>query len=208
VLIDKQQNTKSASLFVTSAFAENAGVSTPTTDIPKLLSALQSGDADTRRLARSSLALIQTQDISLLMQHLHENRSNYHAELGVSVALTEMLRQNKALRDTIVLTDADVNMLLDFATSPDRTLRIYAGEFLYDLGRPQVTKLALKRLGNRKESLSAEWDNALYNLLFVSQDGWANLTAEERAAMQPYLKSIEPELQTRPKTRSLRDMLR
>jgi hypothetical protein len=197
-----------AGLLVASAFAKDSVAMTSTVEIPKLLADLQSEDADTRRLARSSLAFVQTQDIALLMQYVRDNRGNYRAELGVSVALTEMLRQDKSLRDKIMLSDADVEMLLDFATSPDRTLRIYAGEFLYDLGKPQVTKLALKRLENKPANPSPEWDNALYNLLFVSQDGWAALSVEEKAAAQPYLKSIDPVLQSRPKSRSLRRLLK
>jgi hypothetical protein len=196
-----------ASLVVSTAFADDGTVITPTEQIPGLLAALQSEDADTRRVARSTLSLVQPQDVAILLQHVRENRGNYRAELGVSVALTEMLRRDKAIRDRIALSETDIEMLLDFATSPDRTLRIYAGEFLFDLGRPQVTKQALRRLESKPVNASPEWDNALYNLLFVSQDGWAGLSAEEKESMQPYLKGIDPELQTRPKTRSLRSLL-
>lgn len=205
--VDSGQNAIPPSLFVSSAFAGEDISVTTTADISRLLPGLQSEDADTRRVTRSSLSLVQPQDVAILLQHARDNRGNYRAELGVSVALTEMLRRDKAIREKIVLTEADIEMLLNFATSDDRTLRIYAGEFLYDLGRPQVTKQALKRLETKPANASADWDNALYNLLFISQDGWAGLTAEEKAVMQLYLKGIDVELQSRPKTRSLRSQL-
>ncbi len=189
------------------AFAEDTTIVTPSADIPKLLEALQSEDSEVRRVARSTLALVQTQDIAKLLQHARENPGNYRAELGVSVALTEMLRRDKTLRDKIVLTEADIELLLNYATNADRTLRIYAGEFLFDMGKPEITKLALQRLKARPDSAPPEWDNALYNLLFVSQDGWARLTTDEKTALQPNLGAIAKDLQSRPKTNLLRQQL-
>lgn len=197
----------SVNVFASAAFAEDAAPFTPTADIPGLLSELQSEDPEIRRIARSTLSLVQTQDVPTLLQYARDNPGNDRAELGISVALTEMLRRDKTLRDKIALTGPDIDLLLGYATSGDRTLRVYSGEFLYDMGKPQIAKKALELLQARPASAPPEWDNALYNLLFVAQDGWAGLTGKEKADLRPHLSAIEKDLQSMPKTKMLRQQL-
>jgi len=82
------------------------------------------------------------------------------------------------------LSDEDLGLILDFAGDPDRTLRIYATEFLYDLDNPRVTEQAIGR------AAATDDDSARYNWLFVSQGGWKVLSAEQKEKLQPALATL------------------
>ncbi|MBL3564669.1 hypothetical protein JMM59_06575 [Rhodovulum sulfidophilum] len=109
-----------------------------------LLTQLESPETATRRTARTRLAGLGTGLVRPAMAELLNPDLTYRLQLGLVVALTEMLRDNKRARGDIItmIDDAALTELLRLATNNDRTIRVYAGEFLYDLGDPRVFVLA------------------------------------------------------------------
>lgn len=109
-----------------------------------LLTQLESSDTAMRRAARTELAGLGTGLVRPAMGELLSSDLSYRSRMGLVVALTEMLRDNKRFRsDIITLIDDDaLTEMLRLATSDDYTIRVYAGEFLYDLGDPRVFTLA------------------------------------------------------------------
>lgn len=91
-------------------------------------------------------------------------------------------------------------LLLEAAGSKDRTLRIYASEFLYDLGDPEMSRQAL--------ALAAKTDdeNARYNWLLVAQGGWHKLDAAQKQAAGADLGAAHAA--SGPETRKLFDKLK
>ena len=132
-----------------------------------------------------------------LREQLAADPNLYRRKLGVSVALVEMLRRDKSLGAQIKLTNDDINLLLDFAGSDDRTLRIYAGEFLFDFGNPDVTRLALPR------AATATNDDARFNWVFVSQGGWLLFSDSEKKEFSKYIDAIRGATKDKPKTADL-----
>jgi len=167
--------TLTAPRLTASAFAQqSSGI-----NVQLMLERLQAEDTPTRRDARDALSQAPLDSIPIIMQTFREEFSNYQVKLGICVALAEMLRADKSRADAISakLTDDDLNRLLDAAGDPDRTVRVYAGEFLFDLGSTRTTKLAIPRAAVTSD------DNARYDWLFVSQDGWRKLSPKDKAAL-------------------------
>lgn len=131
-------------------------------DIQTLIEQLESDTSYTRRDARSRLAEKGIQVTEPLLSKLSEEHLTYRSRLGVIVALTEMTRANKQYRTEIIkrIKEEDLVRLLNSSTDEDRTIRIYASEFLYDLGDPRTIPLAFKRF-----PLALE--DGRYNLLLI-----------------------------------------
>ena len=77
---------------------------------------LQSKDTDIRRSARLVVSKAAPEDVAYILKYVREKLKKtqdiYRTKLGVSLALTEMLRRNKSLRDRMRLETADLEMLL------------------------------------------------------------------------------------------------
>ncbi len=178
-------------------------------DIDQALTLLNSNTYDIRRNARDVLARITPADVRRVIDYAQAHKSDPQVTLGVSLGLTQMLRRDKSLGSQVQLTPDDINLLLDFATSTDRTLRIYAGEFLYDLGNPDVAKAALARAAQL--SSDKAMDDARFNLLFVAQDGYAKLQPDDKKNLAPTFSTIQTTLSKDPgnylKTQSILDSL-
>jgi hypothetical protein len=113
---------------------------------------------------------------------LARNTDAPRVKLGVALALAEMLRRDRSQVERIrrTLADDDRDWLLGLAADDHRATRIFATEFLYDLGDPQVTRMAIARAaadGNGS-------DDARYNMIYVARHGWQHLDPEERASLQ------------------------
>lgn len=104
---------------------------------------LESNDASVRRQARSDLASIGVNLTKQALEKLKFPENSYRMRLGLIVALTEMIRENKSSRLEIIeqIEVSDLKNLMSFAISEDRTTRIHASEFLYDLGDERVYEL-------------------------------------------------------------------
>lgn len=138
--------------------AENKIVSGGFDDI---IARLESDDDETRRGARDSLAAGGLSAVSALMSANRETAS-YRFELGAVVALTKLLRSDKSLRNEVSLRldQDDIDWLVGLSSDDDRTMRIYASEFLYDLGDPRAIDTAVS-------NFPAASANGKYNLALV-----------------------------------------
>jgi hypothetical protein len=132
---------------------------------------LKSDDTIIRRSAREDLANVALNVMPLIMQELRKNYKDYRVRLGICVALAQSIRDDKFKADSITkqFTDADLDLLLDAAGDPDRTVRVYATEFLLDLGSPRSAMLAIRRASNTDNAV------ARYNWIFSAQEGWRKL---------------------------------
>ncbi|WP_306752403.1 caspase family protein [Paracoccus actinidiae] len=129
-------------------------------DFDGLIASLESDDVNIRRGARSGLAAGGLDAVSALMAADRET-AGYRFELGAVVALTELLRSNKSLRGEISrrLEQDDIDWLVGLSAHSDRTMRIYASEFLYDLGDPRVVNTAIEKFA--EASTSGKYNLAL-----------------------------------------------
>ena len=142
------------------AYAQSDALTTPDTKV--LIEQLDSSASYLRREARSQLAKKGIPVIQPLLVRLAEEPLSYRSRLGVIVALTEMMRENKRFRADIIniITDEDLVRLVDASADEDRTIRIYASEFLYDLGDPRAIQISL-------DQFPLASANGRYNLLLV-----------------------------------------
>lgn len=160
---------------VGSAFAQD-------TAIPGLLADLQSDSASVRREARKQLSALGEAAIRPMMDYWAQNADSYRIRLGVAVALTEFLRDHKGQRKSVsaLLTSDDLLLLASAMADQDRTLRIYATEFLYDLGDPRIVEIA-------NQIFSASSDDGKFNLLVAISGAVPNLSAAQKANLREQL---------------------
>ena len=120
-----------------------------------------------------------------MMNYWQSRPDSYPVRLGVSTALTDFLRGHKRDRREIaaLLTERHLQLLAAAAVDPDRSLRVYASEFLYDLGDKRVVPIAANLF-------PAASDDGRYNLVVVIQGAVPNLSAEERRALAETLKVV------------------
>ena len=146
---------------ISTAFAQ-ADTASTTQDTQALIEQLESSASYVRRDARSRLAKMGIPVVEPLLAKLSEESLTYRSRLGLIVALTEMVRENKPYREEIIkrLKVEDLMRLVDASADEDRTTRIYASESLYDIGDPRAIPLAFDRF----PSASAD---GRYNLLLV-----------------------------------------
>jgi len=116
-------------------------------EIGKLIGQLESDISRLRRGARSDLAAAGPVIVQPLLARLNQENSSYRLRLGVVVALAEMLRDNKDKRALVIgkIEGDALERLVEAAADKDRTIRIYASEFLYDLGDPRSIPMAFNQ---------------------------------------------------------------
>lgn len=155
-------------------------------NIESLLADLESESAAVRRNARSALAEIGQPAIRPMMDYWAAHPTSYQVRLGVSVALTEFLRDHKRDRKAVSaeLGERDLRALAMAASEDDRTLRVYASEFLYDLGDPRVVPIATSLFDGASE-------DGRYNLILVMGGAVPDLSASDKAALADTLKGWE-----------------
>ena len=152
-------------------------------DIDALLADLESESAAVRREARIQLAALGEAGVVPMMNYWQSHPDSYPVRVGVSTALTELLRARKGDNREIaaLLTERHLQLLAAAAGDPDRNLRIYASEFLYDLGDKRVVPIAVSLFPRAS-------DDGRYNLIVVIQGAVPNLGAEERRGLADTLK--------------------
>lgn len=180
-----QDETKVDSLWnwlVSRAFAQTYSKAKPPSpaELNEALRNLTSNVTAVRRNARSTLSLAPVSFVPTILDAMEtrdgREQDSYRRVLGGAVALTLMLRRDKSAAGAIQsqLDGNDLDLLLKATAHRDRTMRVYATEFLYDLGDPRVTEKALP-LAVRTSN-----ETARYNYVFVSQGGWRKLNANAR----------------------------
>lgn len=151
----------SASDIFTTARAQS-GNSANGAKINRLIKQLESDTSHVRRRARSSLASFGPPIVVPVLRRLSIRTISYRLRLGLIVALAEMMRDNKKDRPRIIamIGQDDLRRLVDAAADRDRTLRIHASEFLFDLGDPRVIPLVFSRMPTASP-------DGRYNLLLI-----------------------------------------
>lgn len=175
-----------ASLFaMLGSFVLSAAMATEPEEIQELIRDLESGSTYARRTARQSLAAQGLAAVEPLSKRLADTPLSYRTRLGVIVALTEMLRENKGKRIEIssLLTTPDLIRLVDASADRDRTIRVYASEFLYDLGDVRVVPLLFERFETADE-------DGKYNLLVVLDGTYPYLNKDAQVATNQKLSGI------------------
>lgn len=152
-------------------------------NVDALLADLESESAAVRREARLALAAMGEPAIVPMMDYWQSRPDSYPVKLGVSTALTEFLRGRKGDRRAIaaLLTDSHLRLLAAAAGDADRNLRIYASEFLYDLGDERVVPIAAALFQGAS-------DDGRYNLIVVIRGAVPELDAGERQALAETLR--------------------
>lgn len=151
---------------------------------------LTSFDKFDRRTARNTLSYSSFEQVKSLFavmeQSIKDQIHTYRTVLGGSVALTRMLRRNPSLAAELrkTISVSNLELLLDAANHKDRTMRVYATEFLYDLNDPRLPALAFDRAVNTKSAIGR------YNWLIASQGGWKALGPQERLELKPKIEEI------------------
>lgn len=151
--------------------------------IARLIADLQADDAAVRRLARERLAAIGPSAVPALMRALAEAPDAYRLRLGVAYALNAMLRSRPEVVAEVArqLTDADIDRLAAAVGDPDKTVRLYVTEFLYQLGDPRSVAAALRIVEGRDARVApAEQSNAAYNSLLVIKAASGQLATETK----------------------------
>jgi len=146
---------------------------------------LDSDSTAARRDARKALSEMGPEIIAELADDLLRPDVSYRTRLGIIVAFTEMLREHKDQRVEIAasIDDALLSALVQASADSDRTIRIYASEFLYDLGDPRSVPLALSAFDTAD-------DNGRYNLMLVVQGAYPYLEAADKQSTDSALKGI------------------
>lgn len=154
-------------------------------DAEALLLELESDSTAARRDARNALSEIGPEIIGNLGDGLLKPDISYRTRLGIIVAFTEMMREHKDRRVEIAadIDAALLSALVQASADSDRTIRIYASEFLYDLGDPRSVPLALAAFDTAD-------DNGRYNLMLVVQGAYPHLAAADRQSTDSALKGI------------------
>jgi hypothetical protein len=170
--------------------------------IEEIFADLGSGVASVRRAARDELASKGPRVVDATMQYLREHDSEYSIRLGILVALTTMLRNDKSLAQEVSnhLAPEDLEIIVKGLNDPDRTIRIYAGEFLFDLGDPRIVPLALAAAGDADAS-----PDGLYLSIFVIKGAHHRLSPSEKQTTREKLQAIRPK--AGPETQRLIDSL-
>jgi hypothetical protein len=152
--------------------------------VRNLEASLTSEDAEVRRASRQATSQLGPCIVKPLMSILAQNPSNYRIMLGVSVALVQMLRDNKDKRVSIsgMLTDDDFKKLVGIAVHNDRTFRIYALEFLYDPGSPSSID-AILAAATEIERANFKNENGAFNLALIATNVSQNAKPEDRAKL-------------------------
>lgn len=146
---------------------------------------LESNSATIRRDARARLTALGPSGVPHLLGRLGATPLSYRTRLGIVVALTEILRKHKPQRKTIAagVTVADLGRLAAAAADRDRTLRIYASEFLFDLGDTRVIEPAFVTMAKAD-------DDGRYNLILVIGGARPALTPAQRAPVDRRLRAL------------------
>ncbi|GAB2853302.1 hypothetical protein GCM10027277_22120 [Pseudoduganella ginsengisoli] len=164
-----------------------------------------SGTSHVRRSARTSLAEEGLPAVEPLLSNFAEGHDNYQTRLGTVVTLTEMIRKNKSMRPEIIgrLSEDDIRRLTDAVADEDKTIRVYASEFLYELGDPRTID-AVQRIYHHAS------EDGRYNLLLVLKGAipYSNAMQKREAALFASRIRAEAPPRTSALAQSVADMAR
>lgn len=136
----------------------------------QLLKDLESRSTYIRRSARSGLGKSGIAGLSAILIHWRANPNSYRVRLGVLVALSKMLSDNKSLNKEISqqLSEDDIRRIVSDLSNSEPTIRVYASEFLFDLADPRAAPMIIDELSRANERIAKDLVHALkgsYNYL-------------------------------------------
>jgi hypothetical protein len=139
--------------------------------------------------------------VPALMTTLKAQLQTYRVKLGILVALSDMVGKDKARSKDMssYLSDADLELLLALTGDDDKTVRVYATQFLTDLADPRQARLAAQR------ALSGTDQTTIRNPLLSIQRSIERVSPGERQEIQQSLDSLKGKAD--PKTRSVIEQL-
>ncbi|MBF0588542.1 MAG: hypothetical protein HQL53_05395 [Magnetococcales bacterium] len=160
-------------------------------NVEALMADLTSVITHRRRSARNNLATMGTQSVEPLLKELRKNKPHYQLRLGSYVALAKMLRydKNRAAAVANILSETDIAMMVRSLDDSSRTIRIYVGEFLFDLGDPRVVKPAMQLITRNEVGQQGR-----YNALHVMTNALFRVPQSERRAFQEELRNVHASL--------------
>ncbi len=155
--------------------------------VGSLIKDLELESAIVRRNARKALTAMGVAAVAPMMAAWTANPDNYQVRLGISVALAEFLRDNKKLRQAVsgLLTVDHLRLLTVASGDPDRTIRIYASEFLFDLGDKRVLPLV-------RAAFPSATDDGKFNLIVVLEGTVPALSKTEKNELASMLRQWAP----------------
>ena len=168
----------------------------------QLLQDLESPNSTVRRNTRDLLAQLGPTAVAPMMAAYRTHADSYRIRLGILVALTEMLRADKSQGPALSqqLNAGDIELLVQAIDNNDRTMRIYAAEFLYDLGDTRVVAPALSIAKQHRSP------DGRYLAVFVISGAYPHLGASERASLRCALAALK-DPRAEPKTSALIDQM-
>ncbi|KAB0500890.1 hypothetical protein [Pseudomonas lini] len=177
---------------------ENQRVSSAPTE--QLIEYLDSDGVKLRRSARDQLGKSGDAVVKPLLDNLAKDDASYRMQLGSLVALSQISRNPNANFEGIKqdIEPADINRLLKAATNDDKTIRVYASEFLYRLEDPRVIEPALENIPSASE-------DGKYNLLLILSNSLESANEDQKKLVATKIPPLKVDGET--KTNSLIDKI-
>jgi hypothetical protein len=177
---------------------ENQRVSSAPTE--QLIEYLDSDGVKLRRSARDQLGKSGDAVVKPLLDNLAKDDASYRMQLGSLVALSQISRNPNANFEGIKqdIEPADINRLLKAATNTDKTIRVYASEFLYRLEDPRVIEPALENIPSASE-------DGKYNLLLILSNSLGSANEDQKKLIATRVPPLKVDGET--KTNSLIDKI-
>jgi hypothetical protein len=159
--------------FISAAFADDRGVEAE--GLADLILQLDSESTYLRRAARDQLGAKGEVAIKPLLQSFSKDGSSYRTQLGALVALNKIAMKKEVSIDQLKseLTPADIENLVQAANHSDKTMRVYASEFLYRLADARIIDPALK-------SIPSSSKDGKYNLLLVVSGSLSSANEDQK----------------------------
>ncbi|WP_260955695.1 HEAT repeat domain-containing protein [Pseudomonas citri] len=169
---------------ISSAFA--ADNSNPPSPTAELIRELNSDSQYVRQSARESLGSQRTTVINPLLQTLLAGDASYRSKLGALVALNKIGRNNRQdlLPAKAILSEENLAKILDIANDPEKTMRVYASEFLYLLADPRTIGIALQKM-------PAAASDGRYNYILIIQSSLREADEAQRSLVFEKLPSLK-----------------
>ncbi len=169
--------------FISSAFAEDVK------PYDELLKDLNSPSAHTRRTARNELAVVGVHHIPELMTEFSSAKANYRTQLGIAVALSEMMQKGLVDPETMQsqIDDRQIEFLASAVAHKDPTLSNVATQFAKQLGDPRMIPVAQSKF-RRATPLGQK------NLMEAAGSASFNAKNQQRNQAVEWFKSVDSEL--------------
>lgn len=177
-----------------------AGIVEPR-EVPRLIADLKSDNPIVRRNARDDLVAAGPEGVRPMMAAWRASADEYRVKLGVVFALNGMLREKGSANKAIagLLSDADIKLLVDAANDDDKTVRLFAAEFLFKLRDPRVVAPAVQAVREQRNA------DGVYNSVLILKPVFGDLQPSEQTRLKSELLGSIPS--GSPRTRSLVEQL-